>query len=90
MINLGCYSTAMVDSLNPFEALCEAVRLAGSQGKLARTCEVSPTAVWKWLRQSRRLPAEFVLRVEAQTGVSRHLLRPDIYPVERKRAGGRA
>lgn len=80
----------MVDDPTPFEALREAVSRAGSQGKLARICDVSSTAVWKWLQSSKRLPAEFVLRVEAATGVSRHDLRPDIYPVERKRAGGRA
>lgn len=34
---------------------------------------------------SRRVPAEFVLKVEALTGVSRHELRPDIYPIERRR-----
>lgn len=28
------------------------------------------------------MPAEYVLRTEAATGVSRHYLRPDIYPVE--------
>ncbi len=28
------------------------------------------------------MPAEFVLKAEAATGVSRHDLRPDIYPVE--------
>lgn len=30
----------------------------------------------------RQLPAEFVLRAERLYGVSRHWLRPDIYPVD--------
>ena len=34
------------------------------------------------LQQSKQLPAEYVLLVEAKTGVSRHDLRPDIYPRE--------
>lgn len=49
---------------------------------MAGICGVTQTAVWKWLQSSKRLPAEYVLRVEAATGVSRHHLRPDIYPVE--------
>ncbi|MEG3089748.1 YdaS family helix-turn-helix protein [Sphingomonas sp. PB4P5] len=43
---------------------------------------MSQPAVWKWLQSSKRLPAELVLIVERETGVSRHLLRPDIYPSE--------
>lgn len=66
----------------PFEALQEAVEVAGSQSALARICGVGQPAVWKWLQSSKRIPAEFVLRVEAATGVSKHHLRPDIYPVK--------
>jgi len=68
--------------MTPYEALCEAVEKAGSQSALARICAVSQTTVWKWLQSSKRVPAEYVLRIEAATGVSRHHLRPDIYPVE--------
>jgi len=64
----------------PFEALEAAVAKAGSQSALARICGVSQTAVWKWLQSGKRLPAEYVLTVEAETMVSRHHLRPDIYP----------
>ncbi|WP_245892275.1 transcriptional regulator [Novosphingobium guangzhouense] len=66
-----------------------AVEIAGSQSALARMAEVSSTAVWKWVQSSKRLPAEYVLRVEAATGVSRHHLRPDIYPVEMPEASSR-
>jgi len=72
----------MVDSISPFEALLQAVTASGSQAKLSRICGVSTTAVWKWVQSSKRVPAEFVLKVEAETGVSRHALRPDIYPIE--------
>lgn len=68
--------------LTPLESLKDAVALAGSQSAFARICGVSQAAVWKWLQNGKRLPAEHVLTVEAATGVSRHLLRPDIYPVE--------
>lgn len=71
---------SMVDTHTPFEALQSAVAATGSQAKLAEICGVSPTAVWKWVQSSKRMPAEYVLRTEAATGVSRHDLRPDIYP----------
>ncbi|KNH02633.1 hypothetical protein J121_417 [Qipengyuania citrea LAMA 915] len=35
------------------------------------------------MQSGKRLPAEYVLRVEAATDISRHDLRPDIYPRER-------
>ena len=79
----------MVDSHSPLDALREAISVAGSQGKLARMCGVSSTAVWKWLQVAKRIPAEFVLSAEAGTGVSRHRLRPDIYPVEPMGSGFR-
>lgn len=59
-----------------------AIGRAGSQAEIARICGVSTTAVWKWVQSSKRMPAEYVLRTEAATGVSRHDLRPDIYPRE--------
>lgn len=43
---------------------------------------VSQPTVWAWLNQNKPLPAEFVLKTEAETGISRHELRPDIYPRE--------
>lgn len=64
----------------PFEALQIAIAKAGSQAEIARIAGVSATAVWKWVQSSKRVPAEFVLKIEAATGVSRHDLRPDIYP----------
>lgn len=62
----------------------QAVRLAGGQTALAKALKgkhpnVKQQNVWKWLR-AKRVSAEFVLAIEAATGVSRHDLRPDIYP----------
>ena len=83
-IPLDASTTMVIDAVmatapTPFEALTTAVNAAGSQSELARICGVSQPAVWKWL-QVKRVPAEYVLRIEAATGVSRHHLRPDIYP----------
>lgn len=82
----------MITRCTPFEALQAAVEKAGSQAEVARIAGVSAPAVWKWVQSSKRVPAEFVLKIEAATGVSRHDLRPDIYPREQmvdQRAGSR-
>jgi DNA-binding transcriptional regulator YdaS (Cro superfamily) len=66
----------------PLEALTGAVDRIGSQSAFARALGVAQPTVWKWLQSGKRLPAENVLTVERETGVSRHLLRPDIYPAD--------
>jgi len=72
----------MERNLTPFEALKLAVEKAGSQAKLAEICGVSQTAVWKWLQSCKMLPGEYVLTVEAELGIPRHLLNPKFYPLE--------
>jgi len=67
---------------SPQEALREAVKRIGSQSATGRLLKVSQAAVWEWLRKDKVLPAEHVLTVEAHTGVSKHDLRPDVYPYE--------
>ena len=69
----------------PFEALTQAVEIAGGQSALGRICGKAQPTVWKWLQTSKRLPAEHVLDVEDATGVSRYFLRPDIYPRDHAR-----
>jgi DNA-binding transcriptional regulator YdaS (Cro superfamily) len=54
----------------------------GLASKIARALDISPQAVSDWVR----VPPAHVLKVEAVSGISRHQLRPDIYPIERKRA----
>src|SRR6267142_7039367 len=55
--------------------LDEAIRVAGGVGALARKIGISQPSVSNWSR----VPAERVLSVETATGVSRALLRPDLY-----------
>ena len=62
------------------EALLRAITICGSQGALARICTCTAPNIWQLVKRKRRLPAEYVLAVEAKTGISRHELRPDIYP----------
>lgn len=65
-----------------FTALEQAIERLGTQAAMARICGVSATAVWKWIQDKKPLPPIHVLAVEAATGISRHDLRPDIYPRE--------
>jgi TorA maturation chaperone TorD len=55
----------------------QAIRAAGGIGVLARALGISQPAVSGW----RKIPAERVLAVESLTGVPRHVLRPDLYPM---------
>ena len=54
----------------------------GTQAAVARIVGVSPQAVSEILRRGRRVPAEWCLALEQATGgaVTRHDLRPDLYP----------
>ncbi|GAB7553144.1 hypothetical protein NRB_26500 [Novosphingobium sp. 11B] len=56
---------------------------------MARDLGVTQPKVWRWINQSKQLPAEYVLLAERLYGVSRHFLRPDIYPVEMPEAPSR-
>jgi DNA-binding transcriptional regulator YdaS (Cro superfamily) len=75
--------------MDELSALKEAVRIVGGQAALGRLCIDRDTgkpstqaAVFYWLTEKGRLPADYVLAIEEATGVSRHDLRPDIYPRE--------
>lgn len=63
-------------------AFADAIRVAGSQTAIAKICECTPGAISQLVIRGRPLSARFVLKVEAATGISRHELRPDIYPLE--------
>jgi DNA-binding transcriptional regulator YdaS (Cro superfamily) len=57
------------------QGLDEAIRVAGGVAALARRIGISQPSVSNWSR----IPAERVLTVEQATGVSRAILRPDLY-----------
>ena len=56
-----------------------AVDAAGGQAALARVLGYSPQLIWSRLQRDQPLSAEDALKVEAECGVSRHALRPDIF-----------
>ena len=64
-------------SITPLE---RAVEVAGSQSRFADAVGASQQIVSYWLSKGKPLPAEYVLAAEAKLGISRHDLRPDIYP----------
>jgi TorA maturation chaperone TorD len=66
------------------DGLDEAIRVAGGVGALARKIGISQPSVSNWVR----IPAERVLSVEAATGVSRTILRPDLYGTDQSSGGG--
>ncbi len=71
----------MTAALSPPDALRDAVARIGSQSAAGRLLGVTQQAVSGWIKERKHLPAEHVLAVEAGSGVSRHALRPDLYPV---------
>ena len=54
----------------------KAVKKAGGVSSLARQLGIKHNAFYVW----KRIPAERVLDIERITGISRHDLRPDLYP----------
>ena len=81
------------------EALERAVHIAGGQSALAAKLKtMNPSNrknlrqghIWKWMNRSKSLvpPAEFVLDIEkiVDCKVTRHELRPDLYPLEESAA----
>lgn len=69
--------------MTPHEALDKAKNaFRGGGAELARRLKVTPQAISQW----ERVPSERVLQVEKETGVSRHDLRPDLYPRDERAA----
>ncbi|MBJ2278047.1 helix-turn-helix domain-containing protein [Pseudomonas sp. MF6767] len=61
------------------DAMTSAAKAAGSQTALAKKLGCTPQNV-QWMCSTGSVPAKHVLRIEEVTGVSRHRLRPDLYP----------
>jgi DNA-binding transcriptional regulator YdaS (Cro superfamily) len=72
----------MDSNLTELAALELAVRRIGGQSATARRRGVSQPTVHNWLHKAKKCPPEHVLGMEADSRVSRHDLRPDLYPRE--------
>lgn len=66
------------------EGLKKAISQVGTQVLLANRLGVSQQRLQWWTKH--KLPAEWVLPIEKASGVSRHELRPDLYPREESAA----
>lgn len=64
-----------------FEAFQRCVEIARSQSEFERRTGAKQQKVSYWLRRHMLLPGEYVIAAEQAFGVSRHELRPDIYPL---------
>lgn len=66
------------------KALETAVEIAGGQTALGRLIDEDQKTIWAWLNKTKRVPAEAVIPIEkaVEGQVTRHELRPDIYPIE--------
>lgn len=73
----------ILSAMNEETPIARAVRLLGGQGATARAVGVKQPSVWGWL-QNGKVTAEYVLPLERATHgeVTRHELRPDLYPLE--------
>lgn len=67
-------------ALTRYEALQAVARTFATQEAMAEAFGVTQPTVCRWLTQSKQIPGEHVLPAEELTGVSRHDLRPDLYP----------
>lgn len=57
---------------------CDAV---GGEARLAEKIGKTRSHISTW-KQRGMIPAEMALPIERATGVSRHVIRPDLYPIE--------
>lgn len=61
--------------------LDKAIQKAGGQKALAELLGLGQTAISNWRIRRKPLPAERAIEIEKVTGVPRHELRPDLWPV---------
>lgn len=76
------FSAARLHAMTPTNPIELASAQVGGVVKLSLALGLSRGAVSQW----KRVPAERVLDVERLSGVSRSILRPDLYPRERSEA----
>ena len=65
--------------------LSAAITAAGSKTGLAKCLSITVQAVSQWSHKG-AVPIERALEIERQTGVPRHVLRPDYYPPDTRQS----
>jgi Putative antitoxin of bacterial toxin-antitoxin system, YdaS/YdaT len=76
MLDFCCKLRNYIEMINALEKYLKANNL--SLESFGELLSVNKSTVLRW--GQRRVPAERVLEIERATGISRHDLRPDIYP----------
>ncbi len=66
------------------DGLLLAVKMAGSQTKLAQICGCTRAAINMAIKRGRGLSPNYVNVVESRLKIPRHVLRSDLYPLERE------
>lgn len=66
----------------PLQCALALPRFDGRQSRLADAIGTSQQNISNWVARGSQIPAEFVLKAETETGIPRHVWRPDIYPPE--------
>ena len=72
------------------EAFRRGIELIGSQSAASEVVGKTQQAISARLAAEKVIWAESVLRFEAVTGISRHQLRPDLYPIEQPASTAKA
>ncbi len=85
MYNFRCYYIKMQHIKTPLDAIKRAVEIAGGQTSLAKRIGIPQPYVSQWLYRNKQVGPRFVIPVEKAVDgkVTRHQLRPDIYPEEK-------
>ena len=78
-MSLFVYNAGMEQKIEQARALYRAIKTAGSMRKLGLLIDCNTGQINMWKHRN-NVPAEYVLPIERATGVSRSLLRPDLYP----------
>jgi DNA-binding transcriptional regulator YdaS (Cro superfamily) len=63
-------------------ALAKAIRKAGGQSAFAKLFGLRQSTVHSWLARKSDVPPALAIPIEEKLGISRHDLRPDLYPRE--------
>jgi DNA-binding transcriptional regulator YdaS (Cro superfamily) len=71
-----------VERESAFDALKRAIVIAGSQSAVAKAAGCTPGNIWQLVKKRRPLPARWVPKVSAATGVPKHELCPDVFTPE--------
>lgn len=62
--------------MDTIKSLCAQV---GGQAEFGRRIGAAPAFVYQWVTDKRPVPPRFARAIEAEFGVSRHDLRPDVF-----------